>query len=169
MAQGEGASLLVRIGDLTGEERYAEARAAALWSRCGCPSPREGCAAELDGGFLPEEYPTNPPSHVLNGAIFALWGCRDVAIALDDSDAAALYEEGIDTLAANLHRFDTGYWSLYDLFPHPIRNVASGAYHLLHINQLRALQTDRPAAGVRGGDRALRALPAVHAVPAPTR
>ena len=131
-----------RTGDRRGALRGGGA--AALWSRCGCRSREGGARAELDGGFFLEEYPTDPPSYVLNGAIFALWGCRDVAIGLADPGAAELYEEGVETLAANLHRFDTGFWSLYDLFPHPVRNVASGAYHRLHINQLRALQLVSP-------------------------
>lgn len=143
MAQGEGASLLVRVGDVTGDERYGAAAIRAL-EPMRVPSRAGGVRAELDGGFFPEEYPSDPPSYVLNGAIFALWGCRDVAMRLGDEGAAALYAEGIDTLAANIHRYDAGYWSMYDLFPHPVRNVASGAYHRLHLNQLRALQEVSP-------------------------
>jgi hypothetical protein len=40
----------------------------------------------------------------------------------------------------NLGRWDTGRWSRYDLFPHPIVNLATLGYHRLHIAQLRALQ-----------------------------
>ncbi len=143
MAQGEGASLLVRVAVHTSEERYAEAARLALrpmW----VPTAEGGVRAELDGGFFPEEYPTEPASYVLNGAIFALWGCRDVALALDDADARRLYDEGVDALASGLHHFDTGFWSLYDLFPHPVPNVASGAYHLLHQTQLEAMQKVSP-------------------------
>jgi hypothetical protein len=98
-----------------------------------------GVAGRLGGGSLPEEFPTDPPSHVLNGCIFGLWGCYDVAVALDDSAAKELAEEGIATLAGELPRYDTGYWSRYDLFPHPLLNVASPMYHQLHIDQLRAM------------------------------
>jgi peptidoglycan/xylan/chitin deacetylase (PgdA/CDA1 family) len=143
MAQGEGASLLVRVHGLTGDQRYAEAALRAL-QPMRVSSRDGGVRAELDGGFFPEEYPSDPPSFVLNGAIFALWGLRDVAIGLGDESAGALYEEGIETLARNIHRYDAGFWSLYDLFPHPIRNVASGAYHQLHLTQLRALQVVSP-------------------------
>ncbi len=145
MAQGEAASLLVRVHSRTPDERYAAAAKKALEPMLSKVADG-GVAADLDGGWFPEEYPSEPSSYVLNGAIFALWGCRDVAVALDHPAAADLYETGVDTLAANIHRFDTGYWSLYDLFPHPVRNLASGAYHLLHLNQLRALQrvTPRP-------------------------
>ncbi len=143
MAQGEGASVFVRLHGLTKDERYAEAALAAL-KPMRTPTREGGVATELGGGFFPEEYPTNPSSYVLNGAIFALWGLRDVGLGLDDRPAMDLYEEGVETLAREINRFDTGSWSLYDLFPHPIPNIASGAYHQLHITQLEALTVVSP-------------------------
>lgn len=138
MAQGEGASLLVRLYLETGEASFAEAASAALG-----PLSRHrdagGVAASLMGADWPEEYPTDPPSFVLNGAIFAWWGVRDVGVGLDAADAAAAFAAGVDTLAANLHRFDTGSWSLYCLYPHRVSPVASSFYHALHINQLEAM------------------------------
>ncbi len=143
MAQGEGASLLVRVHRLTGEPKYAEAARAAL-TPMGKPLSAGGVAAVLGSGRVPEEYPTNPPSHVLNGLIFGLWGCYDVGVALGARDAAALAKEGIGALAASLERYDTGWWSRYDLFPHPLPNVASPVYHRLHISQLRAMSLIDP-------------------------
>jgi heparosan-N-sulfate-glucuronate 5-epimerase len=143
MAQGEAASLLVRIYNETGDERYARAARRALLP-LGVDSVAGGVRASLGGRSFPEEYPTQPPSFVLNGAIFALWGVRDVAMALDDAPARTAFEEGVDMLAENLHRWDLGYWSRYDLFPHPVVNVASSFYHDLHINQLRAMHRLAP-------------------------
>ncbi len=143
MAQGEGASLLVRVHAATGEERYAEAAAAAL-KPMAIATEEGGVRAELDGGFFLEEYPTTPHSLVLNGGIFALWGYYDAGKALDDDHARKSFEAGVDALARNIHRWDTGSWSLYDLFPHPIANVASSAYHALHLTQLRAMQLIAP-------------------------
>jgi heparosan-N-sulfate-glucuronate 5-epimerase len=137
MAQGEGASLLVRLHRESGDERYAEAAIRAMEPMKRASSDG-GVQAQLDGGPFLEEYPTAPPSFVLNGGIFALWGCRDVGVGLSDRSAAELWQGGIATLAQNLERFDTGYWSRYDLYPHPKENVASSAYHQLHIDQLRA-------------------------------
>jgi peptidoglycan/xylan/chitin deacetylase (PgdA/CDA1 family) len=149
MAQGEGASLLVRLHQQTGEERYADAALRAL-EVLRKPVRAGGARAALGGGPFFEEYPTEPPSYVLNGGIFALWGCYDAATALDESRAAEDFAEGLDTLANNIERWDTGYWSLYDLFPHPgLRNVASSAYHSLHIMQLRAMQIIAPRPGLR--------------------
>lgn len=138
MVQGEGASLLVRLHRVTGDERYAEAAVRAL-----APMRKSvragGVAAELGGARLLQEYPTEPPSHVFNGAMFALWGPYDVAAGLGDPAAQALSREAIEALASALPRFDTGYWSRYDLFPHPVLNLASPFYHRLHTDQLRAM------------------------------
>jgi hypothetical protein len=143
MAQGQGASLLVRVHGETGEKRYADAARAALVPMR-LPVADGGVAGSYAGGWIPEEYPTDPPSHVLNGAIFGIWGAYDVAIGLDDEAAAGLAREGIETLAASLDSFDTGAWSRYDLFPHPIPNIASPMYHRLHISQLRAMALISP-------------------------
>ena len=110
--------------------------------------------ALLDGAPMPEEYPTDPPSFVLNGAIFALWG-YDVA-RCSGTSAPARFERGADALAANIHRWDTGCWSLYDLFPHPVMNVASPVYHALHTSQLEAMQRGGAAARSSSSRRAVR-------------
>ena len=109
------------------------------------PSAEGGVQATLDGRRWPEEYPTEPPSYVLNGGIFALWGYYDVGRrAARRGGARARSSEGADTLARNLHRWDTGYWSRYDLFPHPVLNVASSFYHALHTSQLEAMNVIAP-------------------------
>lgn len=138
MAQGQAASLLVRLHLEQGVEHYADAARRAL-QPLRVSSREGGVHAELGGGPFAEEYPTSPPSFVLNGAVFALYGVYDVWKGLDDDDAGRLFTESVDTLAANVHRWDLGWWSRYDLFPHPVPNVASSAYHLLHVGQLRAL------------------------------
>lgn len=143
MAQGEGASLLVRVFQETGDERYAEAAQSALLP-LGVDAVDGGARAVLDGRTFPEEYPTLPPSFVLNGGIFAMWGIHDVGVALDDASMYAAFQEGVNTLVENLHRWDLGYWSRYDLYPHPIANAASSFYHDLHINQLRAMHRIAP-------------------------
>ena len=143
MAQGEAASLLVRLHNVTGEERFAEAALRGMYP-LRVSTSAGGAQATLDGGPFFEEYPTTPPSFVLNGGIFALWGARDVGLALDDERASADYGAMAKVLKANIHRWDTGYWSLYDLFPHPIPNLASGAYHALHTTQLKAMRLIDP-------------------------
>src|ERR1019366_5938841 len=134
MAQGEAASLLVRLYLQGHEQTFADAARLAL-APLERPREQAGTCAWLQGARWPEEYPTKPPSFVLNGAIFAWWGMRDVGIGLGDPNATAAFETGVDTLAANLHRFDTGWWSLYSLYPHPVKPIASSFYHALHITQ----------------------------------
>jgi heparosan-N-sulfate-glucuronate 5-epimerase len=143
MAQGEGASLMSRLHKATGDQRYADAAVEALRALA-IRTEDGGVVAELDDGPFYEEYPTDPPSFVLNGGLFALWGFHDAAIGLGAATAARAFDEGVDALAASIHRWDTGYWSLYDLFPHPVANVASAAYHLLHTTQLKAMQVIAP-------------------------
>jgi heparosan-N-sulfate-glucuronate 5-epimerase len=143
MAQGQGASLLVRLHRELGQERLAHAAVRAL-QPLAVPSTAGGVRAELDGLPFFEEYPTTPPSYVFNGGMFALWGLYDVAAGLGDADARRAFEEGLDGVAANISRWDTGYWSRYDLYPHRVQNVASSAYHTLHVDQLQAMQLIAP-------------------------
>ena len=129
MAQGEAASLLTRLHKATGHAKYAETGRKALPPMPMAPLP--------DGSPFPQEYPTDPPSHVLNGALFAIWG-------LHDGGDETRFTNAIDALIRNLHRWDTGRWSLYDLYPHPIENWSSLAYHELHTAQLRATASLHP-------------------------
>jgi peptidoglycan/xylan/chitin deacetylase (PgdA/CDA1 family) len=140
IAQGEAASLLARLRQETGEERYGEAALKAL-RPMRVPVADGGLLVELDNG-LPffEEYPTVPPSMVLNGAIFALWGFRDVAVLMRDEEAERWWRDGLKGLLSVLERYDTGSWSRYDLYPHPMVNIGSGAYHSIHIKQLEVIE-----------------------------
>jgi heparosan-N-sulfate-glucuronate 5-epimerase len=144
MAQGHCASLLVRVHGETAAAAWAESARLGL-----APLKRAvaagGVEARLDGGTFPEEYPTNPHSYVLNGAIYAAYGIYDVWKGLGDTEAGEMFAATKKTLAENIHRWDLGYWSRYDLYPHPaVTNVASTSYHALHINQLQALDQIAP-------------------------
>jgi heparosan-N-sulfate-glucuronate 5-epimerase len=136
LAQGQGLSVLVRAAALepaTGDRYLTTARRVF-------ESFDDGVTARVDEGVFFEEYPGTPPSHLLGGHIFALWGVYDYAISQDDPDARQLFDLGTTATAALLPRFDTGYWSAYDLYPgHPRPNVASPFYHELHIAQLHAM------------------------------
>lgn len=148
MAQGQAVSLFVRLARATGDERYAAAARRALGPLF-VPSGEGGVHALIDGRPWPEEYPTQPPSCVLNGGIFAFWGLHDAAVGLDDGRAREAWEQGVETLAATIGRWDTGSWSRYDLFPHRVANVSSLAYHALHISQLRATDLIAPRRELR--------------------
>ena len=144
MAQGEAASLLLRAGvslDRPELVRAAERAVAPLLSRA---SP---LVVETEEGPVLEEYPTDPPTHVLNGWINALWGLYDIANAGGElvGEARDAYQRGLEALAARLPLYNTGWnWSRYDLFPHAIIHVTSPFYHRLHIEQLRAMHVLDP-------------------------
>lgn len=60
---------------------------------------------------------------------------------MNDEGASRLFAEGARTVADNLERYDTGYWSLYELSPTRLPMLASPFYHQLHIVQLQVMHT----------------------------
>jgi heparosan-N-sulfate-glucuronate 5-epimerase len=136
LAQGQGISLLVRAFRETGEERYIEAARKAFGAFG--QGPAEGGVSYWDGSgrVWLEEYVVDPPSHILNGFLWAAWGVYDYVLLTKDEAASKLFVEATTTLATNLYRYDTGYWSLYDLNTTWLPPLASPFYHQLHITQL---------------------------------
>jgi len=137
LAQGQGVSALVRAHHLAGDAAYLRAATQAF----------EAFARDLDAGGVRhvddrgrwwlEEYVVWPPTHILNGFLWSLWGVRDFQLATRDGYAAELYERCLATVEACLPRYDLGYWSRYDLSPTAIPMIASPFYHRLHIVQLQ--------------------------------
>jgi heparosan-N-sulfate-glucuronate 5-epimerase len=78
VAQGESANLLIRATVSLDRPELAQAPVRAVLPLV---SPDSHVVAETDEGPVLEEYPTDPPSHVLNGWIYALWGLYDIAAA----------------------------------------------------------------------------------------
>ncbi|MFQ5823063.1 MAG: D-glucuronyl C5-epimerase family protein [bacterium] len=136
MAQGEGISVLLRAYQLTYHRKYLDIARLALKSFKF--NLREGgvYSVDNDGNIWFEEYPTNPPCHVLNGFIFALLGLWEYFKLTDDKNAKILWEKGLSTLEKNIHLYDCGYWTIYDQFT---RHLVGKKYHDLHIQQMRIL------------------------------
>ena len=135
MIQGQLASLLVRASSMSGHDYLQEQSLRACASLM---DPALGLCAATEHGIVLEEYPADPPPHVLNGWIWALWGFYDVGAFHDDARRA--FEQGCATLAALLPAYELASgWTRYDLYPHPLVNVASPFYHQLHIQQMDAL------------------------------
>jgi hypothetical protein len=95
--------------------------------------------AETEAGRALEECPTEPPSLILNGWVYALWGLRDVALGLQLEPAQALLDESVSCLATMLPRYDVGWWTRYSLYPHRLPDLAKLYYHRLHIVQAEVL------------------------------
>ena len=86
-----------------------------------------------------EEYIVSPPTHILNGFIWAAWGVYDFFLATKDKAAQELFTRAVDTLRKNLDGYDLGFWSLYEQSGTRLPMVASPFYHRLHVTQLRLM------------------------------
>jgi hypothetical protein len=139
LAQGQGISVLVRAHQESNDARYLEAaqRAFATFQH----SIADGGVAFTDasGDLWFEEYIVSPPTHILNGFIWALWGVHDYFLATQDAGVRDLFTRGVRTLLHNLNRYDLGFWSLYEQSGTRLPMVASRFYHQLHIVQLRVM------------------------------
>jgi heparosan-N-sulfate-glucuronate 5-epimerase len=139
LAQGQGISLLVRVAQETGRSEYLDAATRAFVSFA--KPVREGGVLFTDeaGDIWFEEYIVSPPTHILNGFIWAAWGVYDFFLATKSKVALDLFERSVETLSKNLKRYDLGFWSLYELSDTRLPMVASPFYHLLHVTQLRLM------------------------------
>jgi heparosan-N-sulfate-glucuronate 5-epimerase len=139
LAQGQGVSLLLRAHAQTGADKYRQAAEQAFVSLTK-PIAEGGVLFEDDEKNLwIEEYLVDPPTHILNGFMWALWGVFDFWLARADAPAKQIFDRGVETLLHNLPRFDTGYWSLYEQSGTQMKMLASPVYHRLHIVQLRVM------------------------------
>ena len=155
LAQGQGISVLMRAHkeslaagrgskreskhDSKYDSRYIEAaqRALAVFFQ---PMAEGGVAFTDESGDLWfEEYIVTPPTHILNGFIWAAWGVYDYFLVTEHPAARELFSQAVRTLLHNLERYDLGFWSLYEQSGTRLPMVASNFYHRLHIVQLRVM------------------------------
>lgn len=139
LAQGQGISLLLRAFKETGLKKYLHTAEQAFESFVR-PTDHGGvCFTDANGDIWFEEYIVSPPTHILNGFIWAAWGVFDYFLATGSSAAEALFSRAIATIQRNLHSYDLGFWSLYEHAGTRLPMIASPFYHRLHIAQLRVL------------------------------
>src|SRR5205814_10240119 len=139
LAQGQGISLLVRAYHTSGASKYLEAAGQAFEGFL--KSTGEGgitCTDER-GDLWFEEYIVSPPTHILNGFIWAAWGVYDYFLATQDPSAKDLFSRTVQTLRSNLQHYDLGFWSLYEQSSTRLPMLAGPIYHRLHIVQLRVM------------------------------
>lgn len=139
LAQGQGVSLLVRAFEATGTAQYAETAARAIRAFQLDVDDGGVCVRDGIGDVWFEEYLVDPPSHILNGFLWAAWGVYDYALSTGDPAARDLFASATRTLLANLQRYDVGYWSLYELSRTRLPMLASPFYHRLHVVQLQVM------------------------------
>ena len=139
LAQGQGISALLRVYNETGKACYKDAADRAFQVLLTPVTEGGVLHIDSDGFWWLEEYIVDPPTHILNGFMWALWGVYDYMKLTNDKSAEELWRQSLNTIKENLNKFDNGYWSLYDLSRTTIPNAASLFYHSLHIVQLRIM------------------------------
>ncbi len=145
LAQGQGVSLLLRASAQADSEdekvRFGIAADKAFVALTRTIADGGVLFEDVEKNLWIEEYLVDPPTHILNGFMWALWGVFDFWLARSDATAKKIFDRGIETVLRNLARFDTGYWSLYELPANEssMKMLASPFYHRLHIVQLRVM------------------------------
>jgi hypothetical protein len=114
MYQGQGISAFLRAYQLFDNDEYLQI-ANKLFSYFRF-SYGEGGVTRLDkdGNIWLEEYPTEPPSYVLNGFIYAMLGIVDLYRVTKNQAALQLFNRCLQTVVKNMRKYHVWYWSLYD-------------------------------------------------------
>lgn len=139
LAQGQGISLLLRAGNHANSEKYLDAAHRAFVSLTRLVSAGGALFEDQERNLWIEEYLVDPPTHILNGFVWALWGVFDYWLVCRNDAARDVFDRGVATLIRNLSSYDTGYWSLYEQSGTRLKMLASPFYHRLHIVQLRVM------------------------------
>lgn len=137
MAQGEIISLFLRYYQVNKDEKYL-ALAEKAYQFLSIPVS-EGGVKRIDenGDLWYEEYPSEPPSYVLNGFIYTLFGLYDLYRVTNNKQVKKDIDLCIETLKNNLSKFDAGYWSYYDLL---YKELVRYYYQKnVHVPQMEAL------------------------------
>jgi len=139
LAQGQGISVLLRAYKETNDYAYLKTAKKALdpfFHDVGSG----GVIFTDDNGYKwLEEYIVDPPTHILNGFIWGLWGIYDYTIYLNDEDSLGLFKSLTKTIIQYLHTYDNGFWSLYEHSGTKLKMISSPFYHRLHIVQLKIM------------------------------
>ena len=137
LACGHSISALLRGWEMFEEESYRVSACAAYTAIHSDRGAAGRMFQEKNGALWYEEYPAEPPLHVLNGHIYTLLSVLDYARVTGDPEAERRWHRAAATALSHLHAFDLGYWSIYDLRQ---REPTSVHYHKnIHIPQLRIL------------------------------
>jgi hypothetical protein len=147
MSQGTSLSAFLRLYEQTGKQEYRDVAddIFASFERLG---PRDDepwtVMVDDDGYYWIEEYPHDPPTHVLNGFNVGLWGLYEYWLLTQTERSRALLEAAITTVERYIEEFRVpGEVSWYGLN----RGYRGNEYyHAVHIRQLRQLHriTDDP-------------------------
>lgn len=139
MVQGVVISALVRLVDGRPDDQLAELLDRAF-DRIWTSVESGGTRSALEGGAFLEEFPRRPPSHILNGCVYGLFGLYDLADALSHDGARRAAAHVESTLDRAIARFDAPLgWSRYALDVYGHAPLASVHYHAAHVALVRVV------------------------------
>ncbi len=142
MYQGRAASVLTRAYLKTQDRKYLDL-AERAFDIFAVDVADGGIRDQYSGYTFYEEYPSDPPCHVLNGMVFALFGLQDLLRVAATDRLEKLFREGMKTIKGVVALFDLGFWTKYDLCDITVGqeklNPATVHYQFLHIDQMNVL------------------------------
>jgi D-glucuronyl C5-epimerase C-terminus len=156
LSQGTALQVLARAWSRFKEAPYLTAAQQALGIFK--TSPSSGVRVKTSAGAMYAEYTYAPSDRILNGFIQALVGLYDYAQITKDPTGLALFDAGDAEARAEVPRYNTGAWSMYDQFGESNLN-----YHELLTEFLQHL-CERTR---KGEPLTLTPAPATTAAPAP--
>ena len=139
LAQGQGLSVLVRAYKETQNDAYLRVMKKILISFKTDVWDGGVNYKDNESNLWIEEYIVNPPTHILNGFIWGMWGLRDYYIYFNDKEIKKIFNKYSETISKNLGKYDLGYWSRYEISGTFLPMIASKFYHKLHICQLKIM------------------------------
>ncbi|MEZ4820489.1 MAG: SGNH hydrolase domain-containing protein [Bdellovibrionota bacterium] len=136
-AQISAIQLLLRAYEITHDKNYLETANHAL--NAFFVTKEAGGLAENIGkeGLWFDKFISidNDQPKILNGMMFVLIGLNDAYRYTNNPKLKKLFMKGLYGLTTQLHKYDTGTWSSYDIHG----RAASQHYHNIHIQQLQLL------------------------------
>lgn len=139
IAQAQALSLLIRIFQITGDNKYLMGIEGLFQSFMF--DVHEGGVINYDekNRLYIEEIITEKVSCVLDGFMYGIFGVYDYYLFSGSEDARGIFEQACHTLSEILPDFDLKFWSRADCYLKSPKMPASAFYHNVHIHQLTAL------------------------------
>lgn len=149
MTQGQALSVLTRGASYFHEPSYLRLAGRVLASLEDPSLPITRRTPE--GEILFEEFPSSPPSLVLNGALCTWLGIWDYWRATGDPEARDLAMRTLEAMDRRVYQYEIGDWTRYDLIK---TRPVSPVYQELHAGLAEAIHSITGEAS--WGDRARR-------------
>ncbi|HWR38205.1 MAG TPA: D-glucuronyl C5-epimerase family protein [Patescibacteria group bacterium] len=140
LLQGQTLSLMLRMYQVTGNEQYKNV-ADLMYESYKLPHDQGGFAYRNGDDLYFDECVSEPPTHILNGHIYAVMGLLDYWRVYRKAETEEMLADSVATVERKL----AGYtvpgtaWSYYDDPAQSWSGAAGASYHNLHPILLRVL------------------------------